>query len=342
MAPIMDIVPRAKGIVMKKTVPSQNPTSIQQELLRALRYHRPLSLISISTEVATSPSMMAASTRFSDILRRHLRNTDILSEESGTQSYLLLPETPLEGALIVGNRLSRDLIQGAGPFENPTIGISAIADGIYRADDLIHTAIMANRAARAAGYPLFTISTFRDKTLSLPFLVAVILNLSQDDTRHLSSFLERSRREPEKLRETAAALGSRLANRLKIPAENHDVISFWILFHDLLSGTSGPDSLEEKMPAMSRRKKILHAAILRQAPGTGSPEPGADPRTRGMLEIFHAVLIELGSFSNPTEEVVSDLLKTVLARIERRGNADKQTVTAFQKTQPRDWIPFPT
>ncbi len=325
---------------MKKTVSSQNQNPIQQEILRALRYHRPLSVMVVTTDPSSTPPLMSTNTKFSDALRRHLRNTDLLTEELEGSALLLLPETPLKGALIVGKRIVDDMLQPSSPFEGLCIGISSIEDGVYRADDLVNTAKLSNRAAKASGQPLFTIATFRDKSLSLSALTAIALILSGEDSAHLSAFFERARHEPEGLRESAARLIVKLADKLKLPEELQEALSFWILFHDIPDYTSDAGAPEQKPPHLSRRKKALHSLILSYASKDHAAK-AADPKSTALLGIVQAVLQEIVSYHNPTEEMFDDLLGKIVARFESDG-VDKKILAVVRKTQPTEWFPYPT
>lgn len=325
---------------MKKNASSQNQTPIQQEILRALRYHRPLSLLAVSAEPASAPSLLSSNTKFAEGLRRHLRNTDMVAEESDMQALLVLPETPITGAIVVGNRLIGDLLLKSGAFHDLTVGISAIDEGVYRAEDLIQTANLANRAGKAAGLPLFTIATFRDKSLSLSTLVAIALTLSGEESRNLSSLYERTRHEPEGLRESASRLIQKIAAKLKIPEELQEILSFWILFHDIPQLSMEHPSPDQKVPHLSRRKKALQSLILSYAPSKEAPDT-LDPAVRTLLEIVRAVLGEIGAYHNPTEEIFADLLGKVLTRFET-GGSDKKILAALRKTQPAEWFSYPT
>jgi hypothetical protein len=327
---------------MKKTGSSQHQSPIQQEILRSLRYHRPLSLMVVGSDPSSPPTLLSSGSKFSEILRRHLRNTDIVTEESDMQALLLLPETPLKGALVVGNRLAEDLLKG-GPgssFDGLAIGISSIEDGVYRAEDLVQTAILSNRAAKATGQPLFTISNFRDKSLSLPTLVAIGLLLPGDDAAHLSSFFERTRREPEGLRQSASKLTVKLAERLKISEEAQEALAFWILFHDIPQYTSDSTEPEQKLPHLSRRKKALHGLILHYL-SKEERTKSVDPKSRALLTVVRAVLQEIVSYHNPTEEMFDDLLGKIVSRFESEG-MDKKILNIVRKTQPTEWFPYPT
>ena len=324
---------------MKKSLPLHNQGSIQQELLRALRYHRPLSLLAITAEYSNTSSLLAAGTWFHDILRKHLRNTDVVAEDSETRSYLLLPETPIEGALILANRLARDLVPPDGILKSLQIGISAIDEGVYRADDLINTAIISNMAARSSGLTIFSISTFRDRSLSLPTMVAVVLTFPADDILELSTFLERTRHEPEGIRKSASELAVKLARKLKFDEDIQEILRFWILMHDLPRNTTPATSPDEPLPHLSRRKKAFHASLMHYSPLAENTAKN-EVRVRALLDVFTAVLSEIESYHNPTEEIFEDILRKVLAHCEDRGT-DKQVIALVRKTASAEWFSSP-
>ena len=149
---------------MKKTASLHpNGTAIQQELLRALRYRRPLSLLSVSADFSGATSLATGTSRMETILRRHLRSTDTVEEDTENHSFILLPETMPDGALVMARRIVKDLVRPSGAIKNLYIGISGIDDGIYRADDLMNTAILSGEAARTCGNPIFSVRNFLDK-----------------------------------------------------------------------------------------------------------------------------------------------------------------------------------
>ncbi|EQD24998.1 MAG: hypothetical protein D084_Lepto4C00288G0002 [Leptospirillum sp. Group IV 'UBA BS'] len=325
---------------MKKSLPTHNQGSIQQELLRALRYHRPLSLLAITAEYSTTPSLLSAGTRFHDILRKHLRNTDIVAEDTETRVYLLLPETPIEGSLILANRLVRDLVSPEGLLKSLHIGLSAIDEGVYRADDLISTAIISNMAAQSAGRPIFSIATFRDKSLSLSAMVAVALNLPVDDLEELSAFLERTRHEPEGIRKSASELAVRLSKKLKLDDDTQEIVRFWILMHDLPRNTTPAPAPDEILPHLSRRKKAFHTSLMNYSPLAENPAK-REAKARALLDVFTAVLQEIETYHNPTQEIFEDILRKVVARCEDRG-MDKQVLALVRKTSSAEWFSYPS
>ncbi len=325
---------------MKKSLPLHNQGSIQQELLRALRYHRPLSLLAITAEHSNTPSLLAAGIKLNDIIRKHLRNTDVVAEDSETRFYLLLPETPMEGGVVLANRLVRDLIQPGGLLKSIYIGISSIDEGVYRADDLISTAIISNMAARAAERTIFSVSAFRDKSLSLPSMVAVMLTLSADDLEELSAFLERTRHEPEGIRKSASELAIKLGRKLKLDDDTQEVVRFWVLMHDLSRNTAPAPDPSETLPHLSRRKKAFHGTLMHYSPLGDSPAK-TEPKAKALLEVFQAVLKEIEAYHNPTEEIFNDILRKVLASCEERG-IDKQVLALARKTSSSEWFSYPS
>ncbi len=321
---------------MKKIVPSHpRGASIQQELLRALRYRRPLSILSVSAEFSGAPSLMSGLSRAETLLRGHLRNTDTVEADTENHSFILLPETMLDGALVMAQRLVKDLLRPEGMVKSLSIGISGIDDGIYRADDLVNTAILSDEAAQILGHPIFSIRNFLDKSLSLSTVIAIILNLPGDSLSQISSFLERTRHEPEGIRKSAAAMAVKIAKKLKIEEDDQELITFWILLHDLPRNTSAQDSTED-LPRLSRRKKVSHGKLLEML---SPPEPPLGTREKALLAAVRMLLDEVVIYNNPTQELFGDLLRKVSAECEHQG-LNRQVVALLRKTSPSDWLPF--
>ncbi|EQD34718.1 hypothetical protein B1A_18573, partial [mine drainage metagenome] len=52
---------------------------------------------------------MSGMSRAETLLRGHLRNTDTVEADTETHSFILLPETMIDGALVMARRLVKDL-----------------------------------------------------------------------------------------------------------------------------------------------------------------------------------------------------------------------------------------
>ena len=321
---------------MKKTASLHpNGTAIQQELLRALRYRRPLSLLSVSADFSGSTSLATGTSRMETLLRGHLRSTDTVEEDTENHSFILLPETMPDGALVMARRIVKDLVRHSGAIKNLYIGISGIDDGIYRADDLMNTAILSGEAARTLGNPIFSVRNFLDKSLSLPVMVAIIQNLPGDAVVHISSFLERTRHEPEGIRRAAADTAEKMAKKLRIDEDEQELLRFWILLHDLPRNTTAGNS-EEALPHLSRRKKVTHGKLLGMI---SPPDFPLGTRENALLTAVRMLLEEVVIYSNPTQELFGDLLRKVSQECEHQG-LNRQVMALFKKTVPADWLPF--
>ena len=321
---------------MKKTASFLQPngTAIQQELLRALRYRRPLSLLSVSADFSGTTAISGTS-KMETLLRKHLRSTDTVEEDTESHSFILLPETMPDGALVMARRIVKDIVRPSGPIKNLYIGISGIDDGIYRADDLMSTAILSGEAARICGGPIFSIRNFLDKSLSLPTMVAIVQNLPGDAIDHISSFLERTRHEPEGIRKAAAETARKMGKKLRIDDDEQELVTFWILLHDLPRNTV-PGGSDEVLPHLSRRKKVTHTKLLGMI---SPPDFPLGTRENALLTAVRMLLEEVVIYSNPTQELFGDLLRKVATECDRQG-LNRQVLALFKKTTPSEWLPF--
>ena len=235
----------------------------------------------------------------------------------------------------MARRIVKDLVRPSGAIKNLFIGISGIDDGIYRADDLMNTAILSGEAARICGNSIFSVRNFLDKSLSLPVMVAIIQNLPGDAVAHISSFLERTRHEPEGIRRAAADTAEKMAKKLRIEEDEQELLRFWILLHDLPRNTTAGNS-DEVLPHLSRRKKVTHGKLLGMI---SPPDFPLGTRENALLTAVRMLLEEVVIYSNPTQELFGDLLRKVALECEHQG-LNRQVMALFKKTVPADWLPF--
>lgn len=140
----------------------------EQEFQRAVRYHHSLSLVMLDidhfkkfNDVYGHPAGDKVLCDFVDTCRKGLRSIDIIGRYGGEEFILLLPETGLDGALKVANRLRQALTEikvsnseaslavtvslGAASYEPGVDGIAAFDDLIRLADESLYDAKAAGR-----------------------------------------------------------------------------------------------------------------------------------------------------------------------------------------------------
>ncbi|MDQ2798568.1 MAG: GGDEF domain-containing protein [Armatimonadota bacterium] len=130
------------------------------ELGRALRHDRPLSLLLIDVDRFKSynesyghPNGDRALKRIAGIMKENARTSDIPARFGGEEFAVILTETDMMGAVVIGERL-RQAISGGDGLHRPltaSIGIATLAPGMCGAPDLIAQADRALCAAKGDG-----------------------------------------------------------------------------------------------------------------------------------------------------------------------------------------------
>jgi diguanylate cyclase (GGDEF)-like protein len=132
-------------------------SALSQELERARRFERPLALLMIDVDhlrdVNTSGGHLAGDRALKAVagaLRKATREYDVAARFGGDEFCVLLPETDLEGALVVAERI-RALVEqeGAQPAITVSVGVAALRGGDITPDDLL---ALADRAAYRAKF----------------------------------------------------------------------------------------------------------------------------------------------------------------------------------------------
>lgn len=133
-------------------------TALAQELGRAARFDRSVALLMIDVdhlrEINTARGHLAgdrALVAVADALRATTREYDVAARFGGDEFCVLLPETDLEGALVVAERMRAAVEQACASDLRVTISVGAVAhrgDGTT-ADELI---ALADRAAYRAKF----------------------------------------------------------------------------------------------------------------------------------------------------------------------------------------------
>lgn len=137
---------------------------IEQEFSRAHRHQRPTSIIMADLDYFkkvndthgfnTGDDVLVEVSR---VLKSCLRNEDICSRWGGEEFLILLPETPLEGALAVANKIRESVAMTEFKANRPGIQITIslgiceyhpdqnIFEAISRADQALHQAKLGGR-----------------------------------------------------------------------------------------------------------------------------------------------------------------------------------------------------
>ena len=136
----------------------------ERELVRAQRYARPLSVLLLDVDHfkrvndAFGHAMGDAVLRYVVAqTRRGLRATDVLGRLGGEEFAILAPETPLDSALMLGQRLRDGLAsasmatQGTSVRVTASIGVADRAKGPATIDDVLRRADAALYAAKRGG-----------------------------------------------------------------------------------------------------------------------------------------------------------------------------------------------
>lgn len=135
----------------------------EREALRATRYHHPLSILVLDLDdmraVNDAHGMGLGDTilqGFADMCAHTLRSVDVLGRWSSKEFIILLPETPLEGAQVIAERLRRQtetLKFGTSTAINVTvsIGITQYRDSEVSVEAPLARADMALADAKRGG-----------------------------------------------------------------------------------------------------------------------------------------------------------------------------------------------
>lgn len=139
-------------------------STLEVEVLRAIRYRRPLSVVLFDVDRFKSindgyghAAGDAVLRSIAQILSERTRRSDGLFRIGGDELALILPETSLDRAAAVAE-LYRELVASArfGPPDAPvgvtvSFGAAELAQGMERPDDLLRVADRRLYAAKAAG-----------------------------------------------------------------------------------------------------------------------------------------------------------------------------------------------
>jgi diguanylate cyclase (GGDEF)-like protein len=129
---------------------------VSQELDRARRFDRPIAVLMVDVDhlraVNTAHGHLAGDRALKNVaeaIGRATREYDVAVRFGGDEFCVLLPETDLEGALVVAGRIRTFVEQAAEPRMTVSVGVAAQQGGAATADELI---ALADRAAYRAKF----------------------------------------------------------------------------------------------------------------------------------------------------------------------------------------------
>ena len=129
---------------------------VSQELERAKRFDRPIAVLMVDVDhlraVNTTHGHLAGDRALQNVaeaIGRATREYDVAARFGGDEFCVLLPETDLEGALVVAGRIRTFAEQAEEPRMTVSVGVAARRGGAATADELI---ALADRAAYRAKF----------------------------------------------------------------------------------------------------------------------------------------------------------------------------------------------
>lgn len=332
------------------------PQDVAREILRAFRYGRDLTLLMIEV---THPKGMAERLAYkgADSLSRffepHLRNTDFHFSSSSDELFLLLPETPEKGGLVLGSRLveifekaplppSGDSLPGTAIVQIHA-GVSAVGMGGHTEVDLISTSEIAARAARLFSSPVVTLNQLVGGRFSLLEWVGLYSTLSETEVLVLSRVFERLRKEPFGFMQKIAAQVEELSDRLKLDLDDRDALAFWIYALDLvdIAKAEGHSPLPDIAEHSNRKKKLLFLRGLElfglspSSSGRSSKSRWGSPLAISLFRSTRRIQEYLSLHPDASEKSFHSLLSKLPAK-----EFPSELTSLLAGTKPSDWLPF--
>ncbi|MGE5691338.1 MAG: diguanylate cyclase [Pseudomonadota bacterium] len=167
-------------------------TALNEELGRAARFNRPMSLIMADLDLLRDINNTyghlagdAVLNGIADVFRAQLRHYDVPARFGGEEFSILLPETPPEQALEIAERIRRAVAERAYEVETASepihatvsIGVAAFPKDAMDANELLHQADLAvyraklqgrNRVLGASSEPLLMPAERQSRLMAVP------------------------------------------------------------------------------------------------------------------------------------------------------------------------------
>ncbi|OOH75282.1 hypothetical protein BOX24_00245 [Leptospirillum ferriphilum] len=332
------------------------PQDVAREILRAFRYGRDLTLLMIEvTRPKGMPERLAykGADSLSRFFEPHLRNTDFHFSSSSDHLFLLLPETPEKGGLVLGSRLveifekaplppSGDSLPGTSVVQIHA-GVSAVGMGGHTELDLIATSEIATRAARLFSSPVVTLNQLVGGRFSLLEWVGLYSTLSETEVLVLSRVFERLRKEPFGFMQKIASQAEALSDRLKLDLDDRDALAFWIYALDLgdIAKAETHVPLPEIAEHSNRKKKLLFLRGL-ELFGLGTSSSGRTAKSRwgsplaiALFRSTRRIQEHLSLHPDTSEKAFRSYLGKLPAK-----EFPPELISLLSETRPSDWLPF--
>lgn len=329
---------------------------VAREILRAFRYGRDLSLLTLEISFPKGTSERVAfkgSDSLSGFFDPHLRNTDFSLAMGSGQLLLLLPETPEEGAEILGRRLldiytntpapaSADPLP-SGQFIRLHAGVSSIGIGGHTDSDLVSTSQMAVRSAMMFSEPLIALNNLLSGQFSIYRWISLYATLSDTEILVLSRVFERALKEPFGFMNKLSNQIERLAHELELDSEDRDALAFWIYAMELPRFSLKDEKAPWTDPPeyTSRRRKLLFQRGL-ELFGKNMDTGGRSHKSRWNSplapSLFQAA-IQIREFFDKHPEGSKDQFDRFIQEFHER-DIPSSVIRLLARTSPTDWIPF--
>jgi hypothetical protein len=236
---------------------------LAREILRAFRYGRALSLLTLDAVYPKGTTPTKSVDTVIDFFISHLRNTDFVLESDTSRLLLLLPETTEEGGAILARRLldlyAKSPVSSKAATPEVYAGISSIGIGGHTDQDLLGTSRITGRAGQITGQPILTLESLLNQTVTLQDWIALYATLTENEVLIMARVFERVLKEPFGFMSKLAFQTEQIAERLSLDQDDREALSFWIYAMDIprFARSEGPAANES--PAFtSRRRKLLY------------------------------------------------------------------------------------